>query len=335
MPARPLSTSSLLELLDWFERSNQSITDAGGQRLRGVPGWDLFACTSLSREDASEWMQCTGYAGLYPAPLGDDRVAVELEEDEDPGRYRYRCPETFRIKYVMSADVGVYCVTPSKFLNQIATLLDIPQALRSGIDGPAIDGVLWQLGKARIGVALVDVWFARELAQRTGDVLQHFQSAALPDQGLILTSGRSLPGFVPPPRQYHVVPVDEVLVERAATPILDVDLIHRLMAAPPGQSLQKSLPVRFDPYSNTLVIATKSTKPWAIKGKRQVAVVQYLFEQACLGRWWVPAHEILAAVYGPKKLGRSQRIQSIFAGNTVWEHYIGNDGKGQYGFLLD
>lgn len=326
---------SLLKLIDWFEQSNQSITDAEGHQVRGVPGWALFAGTSLAPEDASAWTESTGYAGMYPAPCGDDRVAVALEEDEDPGRYRYRCPETFRIKYVMAVDIAVYCVKSSKFLNQIATLLDIPQALRRGIDVPAIDGVLWHLGKTRIGAALVDVWFVRELAKRTSEVLQHFQSSALADQGLILTSGRSLPDFVSSPRQYRIVPLAEVIVERRLPPILDVDLIHRLMAAPAGQTLQKSLPIRFDAYSNTLVIATKSIKPWAIKGKRQVAVVQYLFDQACVGRWWIPAHEILAAVYGVQKLGRSQRIQNIFAGNTVWDDYIGNDGKGRYGFLLD
>jgi len=335
MPAQTLSTPSLLELAGWFERSSQSTTDGQGQRLRGIPGWDLFGGSSLSRGEAMAWTECTGYAGMYPAPCGDDLVAVELNEDEDPGRYHYRCPETFRIKYVPAADVGVYCVRPSEFLNQIATLLGIAQALRRGIDAPAIDGVLWHLGKTRIGAALVDVWFVRELAQRTRDVLRYFQSPSLPDQGLILTSGQRLPDFISLPRQYRIVPVNAVILERATSPILDVDLIHRLMTAPAGQTVQKSLPVRFDSYSSTLVIATKQIEPWAIKGKRQIAVVQYLFEQACVDRWHVPAHEILAFVYGAQKVGRSQRIQNIFAGNPVWQDYIGSDGNGMYGFVLD
>ena len=125
------------------------------------------------------------------------------------------------------------------------------------------------------------------------------------------------------------------LVDYAAMPHFDIDLIHRLLLAPSGSKAEKSLPVRFDPYSNTLVIATKFDKPWAIKGTRQVAVVSHLFDQFSNGRRWVPAREILDAVYGQTKSGRSQRIQNIFSGNLVWEDYIVSNGNGQYGFNLD
>lgn len=125
------------------------------------------------------------------------------------------------------------------------------------------------------------------------------------------------------------------LVDYAIKPHVDIDMIHRMLLAPSGSKLEKSLPVRFDRYSNTLVIATKSDKPWPIKGARQVAVVSHLFEQLENNRRWVPAHEILAAVYGPKKSGRSQRIQNIFSGNSIWEDYIAGDGSGHYGFKLD
>jgi hypothetical protein len=231
--------------------------------------------------------------------------------------------------------MAVHAVTDAKLLNYLADLLGIPQAHRRGIKAPAISGVLWNLGKMRMADAQVDVWLARGFSSSIDRVFEHFRAPSLPDQGLIFTTGQALPDVVPPPRSYRIVPITGVLVEYAVKPHLDIDLIHRLLVAPSGSKVEKSLPVRFDPYSNTLVIGTKSSQPWAIKGTRQVAVVKYLFEQFENGRRWVPAHEILSAVYGPQKAGRSQRIQNIFSGNLVWEDYIANDGNGQYGFNLD
>ncbi len=223
----------------------------------------------------------------------------------------------------------------AKILNQIADLLDIAQVLRRGIDAAAIDGVLWSLGKTRIGSALVDAWFVRGLAQQVEDVFAHFQSATLPDQGLILTSGLALPRVVVPPRQYRIVPIRDVVAEHAATASLDVVLLHRLMTAPAGERLPKSLPVRFDPYSNTLVITTKSIKPWVIQGKKQIAVVKYLAEQFEKGRNLVSAGDILVAAHGSKDAARGKRVSSIFSGNLDWEDYIAGDGHGQFGFKLD
>lgn len=335
MLQQSLSTPKLLELLDLFERSDQSVTDTRGQALRGVPGWDLFGRGLMAPEELSSWTECTGYTGVYPALRDDERVAVDLNEDDDPQQYWYRCPQTFRKKYVSTRDVGVYAVSAHKILNQVADLLDIAVSLRRGIESPAIDGALWRLGSARIGPALIDVWFVRGLAQHVHDVFRYFQTDALPAQGLILTSGVSLPEIIVAPRQYRIVPVRSVIVAHAPAPCMDMDLIHRLFVAPSGQRPEQSMPIRFDTLTNTLVIATKSKQPWAIKGPRQVAVVRYLFEQAQHDRWWVPAHEILASVYGAQTGGRSQRIQNIFAGNTVWQDYIGSDGRGMYGFVLD
>ena len=220
-------------------------------------------------------------------------------------------------------------------MNYLADLLGIPQAQRSGITAPAIDGVLWRLGKMRIADTPVDAWVVRGLSSSTDQVFEHFRAASLPDQGLIFTTGQSLPDIVVPPRSYCIVPIVTALVDYAIKPHVDIDIIHRLLLAPSGSKVEKSLPVRFDRYSNTLVIATKSDKPWAIKGARQIAVVSHLFEQFENGRRWVPAHEILDAVYAQKKSGRSQRIQNIFSGNLIWEDYIAGDGSGHYGFNLD
>lgn len=335
MSPKSLSTRSLLELIDLFERSINAVADGDGQRLRGVPGWDLLRRGALSDRDLAAWTERIGYAGSYPASIGDEPAPVDIEEDDDPGRYRYRCPETFRTKYVSADLVGVHSVREVNLLNHLADLLSVPQAQRSGITAPAIDGVLWRLGKMRIAEAQVEAWVVRGLSSSTEMVFEHFRAPSLPDQGLIFTTGQLLPDIVMPPRAYRIVPIASALIDHAIKPNIDIDLIHRLLLAPAGTKMEKSLPVRFDRYSNTLVIATKSDKPWSIRGERQIAVVSHLFEQFENGRRWVPAREILDAVYGPKKSGRSQRIQNIFSGNLIWEDYIAGDGSGHYGFNLD
>src|SRR5690606_36200524 len=93
MSSKHLSTKSLLELLDLFERSRQPLADVDGQVLRGVPGWDLSRITSMPPKARDAWLERVGYAGSFPAPCRDEHVPVELEEDDDPARYRYRCPD--------------------------------------------------------------------------------------------------------------------------------------------------------------------------------------------------------------------------------------------------
>lgn len=334
MSQKSLSTRSLLELIDLFERSSHAIADGAGQRLHGVPGWDLARCAALSDRELEQWTERVGYAGCYAATRDDEHVPVEIEEDDDPGRYSYRCPETFRTKYVSADLVAVHAVTDTKLLNYLADLLGIPQAHRRGITAPAIGGVLWNLGKMRIADAQVDVWLVRGLPSSIDRVFDHFRAASLPEQGLIFTTGQALPDIVPPPRSYRIVPIASVLVDYALKPHLDTDLIHRLLVAPAGSKEEKSLPVRFDPYTNTLVIATKSDKPWAIKGAKQVAVVKYLVEQFESGRTRVSAGDILVAAHGSREAARGKRVPSIFSSNSQWLDYIEHDDAG-YGIKLE
>lgn len=335
MPQKKLSTRSLLDLVELFEQSSQSTVDTDGQRLHGVPGWVLSGISALSEKQLEAWTDCVGYSAFFPAPCGEDRVAVEVKEDDDPDRYSYRCPETFRKKYISSATVAVRSIRIPQFLNCVADLLEIPQALRRGIETAAVGNVFWKIGKMRVAGLQVDVWLARNLSTSMEGVFQHLQNSALPDQGVILSTGGKLPAIIHPPRQYRVIPIRDVLVPHVALPHIDADLIHRILVAAPGEKLDASLPVRFDPYSNTLVIATKSNKPWPIKGAKQIEAVRYLFEQFKNGRRWVPAGEILAAVYGTKESGRSRRMQNLFSGNTFWEDYIVNNDDGEYGFNLE
>lgn len=333
MSKNSLSTQSLLELIDLFECSSHGIADGDGQRLHGVPGWELARRAALPDRELEQWFERVGYAGCYPATRGDERVPVEIEADDVQGRYSYQCPETFRTKYVSADLVAVHAVTPIKLLNYLAELLGIPQAHRLGITSPAIDGVLWNLGKMRIADVQVDVWLVRGLSSSIDQVFAHFHAASLPGQGLIFTTGQALPEIVPPPRSYRIIPIASVLVDYAAKPHLDTDLIHRLLVAPSGSTEEKSPPVRFDPYTNTLVIATKSDKPWAIKGAKQVAVVRYLVEQFENGRTRVSAGDILVAAHGSRKAASGKRVASIFSGNNIWLDYIEHDDTG-YGIKL-
>jgi hypothetical protein len=334
LSSKPLTTPSLLDLLDLFEQSAQPITDIDGQRLYGVPGWDLSRRTDLSDRELAAWTECVGYAGYYPAPCGDEHVLVEIEEDADPGRYRYRSPETFRVKYIPTETAVVRAVTATKLLNYLADLLDIPRALRRGITTAAIDGVLWHLGKIRIGQIHVDVWLARGLATRIDAVFQHFGLTALPDTGIILTAGPALSAMIRPPRNYRIIPLTSVLTAHSAAPLIDTDLIRRLLLAAHGETTDRSPAVRFDESTNTLHITTRVIEPWTITGSKQIAVVKYLVEQFHNERHRVSAGDILVAAYGSRAAARNKRVASIFSGNTRWLDYIVLDENG-YGIQLE
>jgi hypothetical protein len=225
MPQTKLLTRSLLDLVDLFDQSSQSTIDAEGQRLYGVPGWVLSGISTLSDKQLEAWTDCVGYSAFFPAPSGEDRVAVEIEEDDDPDRYSYRCPETFRKKYIGSATVAVRSVRIPQFLNCVADLLEIPQALRRGIETAAVDNVLWNIGKMRVAGMQVDVWVARNLSLSMEEVFRHLQDRALPDQGVILSTGGKLPAIIDPPRQYRVIPIRDVLVRQVSSPHIDTDLM--------------------------------------------------------------------------------------------------------------
>ncbi|MCM8623147.1 MAG: hypothetical protein NFW16_15770, partial [Candidatus Accumulibacter sp.] len=229
--------------------------------------------------------------------------------------------------------VAVYAVRVPKFLHVVADLLDIPQALRRGIESPVIEGVLWKIGPARIGPARTDIWLVRGLASCIDDVFRHLHLPTLPDQGLVLSSGRVPPDFVQPPRNYRFAAMREVIIDYLPQPRMEIDLLQRILTSPANGTFRRVLPVHFDEYTNTLTIRS-NPKPWHIKGERQAAAVRYLYQQACNDRWRIPAHEILKAAF-PDTETRSRRMQNLFSGNPFWEDYIASDGHGQFGFRLD
>ena len=128
--------------------------------------------------------------------------------------------------------------------------------------------------------------------------------------------------------------MQQVLVDYVSLPCIDMTLLHRILSLPADGVLPPVTPVHFDEAGNVLTIRTKK-KPWPIKGVRQAAAVRYMYEQARLDRWLLDAGEILAAAYPGKQVGKSQRMQNLFAGNNEWREYICNPEKGKYSFCLD
>jgi hypothetical protein len=329
------TTPSLLELSNLFERSRIGITSTEGEYLRGIPRWEMQRLPPVLAKKIQPWLDCIGYARQILVDRGDDRVEVDLMETDERDIYQYRCPETFRMKLIPASEVAVHAVNPGRFLHHIAELLAIPMAFRKGIETPAIDGVLWHLGKASLGSAHVDIWLARGLAGSAEDVFEQLNSASLPDRGLVLTTGKPISKLIRPPRDYRVVLLSDVLIHSMAEPAIDKTVLYQCLIQTPGSPLQKTLPVQWDAINQTLTINIRTLKPWVIRGKKQAAAVDYLFKQAMNGRDWLPAQEILNAINPNAKTARAPRMQSLFSGTVDWTNYITTNGKGHYGFKLD
>jgi hypothetical protein len=327
-----LTTPLLLELSKLFDNCARGIRVEDSSC--GIGRWDMDNLPPTILQGVLPWMSCIGYAEEIQVDFHDDKVEVALQETDDAAFYRYRCPETFRYKPVAAERVAINTVTPPKYLHALADLLFIPVAQRKGIDASAIENILWHLGKASLGVAHVDIWLARNLPWQVDEVFEYLNSPTLPDQGLVLSTSRPLAQSLRPPRQYRIVQLADVLVQTVEEPAIDKAILYQCLLHTPGNSLQKTMPVQWNPHNKTLVINTRDEKPWVLKGDKQAAAVNYLYQQALHDRWWVPAQEILRAVYPNKMLGRSARMQNLFRGNLLWEVYLASNGSGHYGFRM-
>lgn len=330
-----LSTRSLLNLLDLFEQSHQTIPDDHGRPLRGVLGQTMHQ-QGLTASQIDEWSERVGDAGEYRVPYGDEHVFVELDWENSPDLPSYRCPETFLKKKVPAEMVAIRAVKVDFLMQLLADLFGIPKALQRGIDKPLLEaaGTLWHLGKTRIGNLHVETWLVRGLVSEMESVFRYFENAALPDAGIIFTTGSNLPNCVKPPRSYRIIPMKQVVVAQSKLPALDRDLLHRLMIAAPGSSLQENPVVFFDPFTNTLQIATRNIEPWTITGKKQAIAVRLMVEELHKGRRRVTAREILLAAHGSSEAAKGKRVASIFNGSPRAPDYIENDDEG-YGIKLE
>ncbi len=334
MSQATLSTRSLLELLALFDQSNCTIQDSDGNRLRGIPGWWIDSNTNLTTRILRDWTARVGYAGTIEVPWGDDREFVELDATEDPAIYEYRCPETFRRKRVSADHVAVFDVESTKLLNAIADLLNIPQAMRSGIQTPRIDRVLWRLGDARLGPTMTPVWLARGLDTNVDHIFESLLDTRLAAHGLILSAGPRLPRIIRPPRNCRVAYLHDALVNYATKPCMDVHYLERVLTSNEDGIKPSALPVDF--ANGVLQIHTKGIS-WTIKGAKQCKAVAHMYAQAQQGRWVLAASEILAAAYPELRTEESRkgkRMQDLFKGNAQWQQFIVSAGHGKYMFNL-
>ena len=151
----------------------------------GVPGWSAFGTDVFDAEAAGAVDRLRRLRRKLPASLDDELVNADLTEDEQADRYRYRCPQTFRWKFVPAAEVAVYSVRPAAILSTIADLLGIARRLCERDRCAAAGRFPLAFGEGRIGPALTDVWLVRGLARSVEEVFRHFNQTSLPDQGLI------------------------------------------------------------------------------------------------------------------------------------------------------
>ncbi|BCO30079.1 hypothetical protein TspCOW1_01820 [Thiohalobacter sp. COW1] len=321
------------DLIGLFEASAQPIVGSDGQRLCGIPAWELDRrYPDFSKSPLDDWLTTAGYAGVIEADFDDEPVQVEIEEDDDPAWVRFREPNTLRWQRIPFTDTEVRQIAEQRFLNAVADLLDIPLAQRDGIASPAIPGVLWALGTARLGDGLHrQVWLVRKLDRYLPEVATWLSSRS--SSGLLLSTGQWHSDLIRLPEGIVLCPLCDAVVSHLEETRLDTDWLYRRMLGVSENMDDSNFPIEFDPYRKRLVIRGKA--PWVLKGPKHVKAVEYMFKQARKGRWELPAKEILAAVRDNGQVGGSVRMSSLFGANIEWEDYITRVRKGIYAFKLD
>ena len=145
--------------------------------------------------------------------------------------------------------------TATKLLNYLADLLEFPQALRRGISHRAIDGVLWHLGKMRIGHVACRCVAGPRPVESIDDVFRHFPTIST-RHGLIFTTGQAQPGDSASTPGYRIIPIGSVLSRTAPARRRHRPDPSTVAGRPRAARWSSRLPVRFDHYTNTLHITT-------------------------------------------------------------------------------
>jgi len=328
-----MMTNQLLrELVQLFEISNSEVSSGDGQYTRGIPAWRLRRYASINGQQSSNWFTLVGYADYCIAPCYDEDVEVVVEYDDELGGYGYRCPETFKWRRIAEENLAIYEPKTDRLLHAIADIIDIPQAFRGGIEKPVIENLLWKLGKIRIGRADIDVWMCKRFCQNLGVVYDYLERPAIPELGILLTCGGPIADMLRRPKRFHIVRLLDMLPTNSDTAAIDQTIIALLTTRSETAVLDSSCPVNFNELTNTLTLHNHP-EPWVIKGPLQIKAIRYMAEQAIKGRWDLPAGEILNAVYGTQKVGRSRRMQDLFKSNAQWRSYITNRENGIWGFV--
>ena len=335
MTTSRLTTPAQLELAKLFEASAKPLTTLAGSRLNGVAAWELDKVTPGASALLQAWTECVGYTDHLPVPVDDQWVMVDVWASPDPQYFEYRSPETYQTCRVLRTRLAIHAFKTQAFLHNLADLLDIDPRRRGGIASSQLGDKLWCLGQARIGAALVDVWYARGLTGALREVMQHFLAHHLPEQGLVLSGGLPLPDTIRTPRHYRFVPLSQALSPGLAHAVPDLPLLKRVLQAPAHAPQEPSAPVYFDPQTSTLSILTRPVPPWVIKGARQPAAVAFMVAQLHLGRRVLAALEILKAAYKGVGVPPGMTMARLFSGNQQWRAYIDNPTKGAFQLRLD
>ena len=122
--------------------------------LDNLPTLDApVMATSLGRDCPQflqrRWIVPAGHLTHVMVPFLDSDQEVEVEIDEDVGRYTYRSPQNGRTVAQPLADIAVYSILMDVWLADLATLIGIEDRKRSS-NLCRTPGHLWHLGDLRI-----------------------------------------------------------------------------------------------------------------------------------------------------------------------------------------
>lgn len=109
--------------------------------------------TSLGRDFQQflqrRWIVPAGHLTHVMVPIIDSEQEVEVEIDEDAGRYTYRSPQNGRTVAQPLADIALYSILMDSWLSDVAVLIGIEHHHRS-TNICRIQNHLWHLGEQRI-----------------------------------------------------------------------------------------------------------------------------------------------------------------------------------------
>jgi len=122
--------------------------------LENLPRLDApVLATSLGRDCprflSRRWIVPAGFLTHVMVPFLDSEQEVEVEIDEDAGRFSYRSPQNGRTVAHPLADIALYSIQMDSWLADLATLIGIEDRRRSA-NLCRTPNHLWHLGELRI-----------------------------------------------------------------------------------------------------------------------------------------------------------------------------------------
>jgi hypothetical protein len=201
--------------------------------LDNLPTLDApVMATSLGR-DCSQfllrgWIVPAGHLTHVMAPFLDSDQEVEVEIDEDNGRYTYRSPKNGRTVVQPLADIAVYSILLDVWLGDLATLISIEDRKRSS-NLCRSPGHLWHLGDLRVDGThdFAPVFVGRAWSRAP----QNKMTAVLADpvwtRGGVVLCSRKADAVLP--RDHAMRRIDEFVRVINGTDIFDANAFDRVL----------------------------------------------------------------------------------------------------------